>query len=99
MVVSKEAQNFMGTDSSTSTYDSFDSGSSWSGSDGDDVEAFSDAVVFRYCLDSTYDRSKFLRGAAPTFSKDDLVKLADKVSLYSGCSHHRYLNSWALYFH
>nr|CAB3500108.1 unnamed protein product [Digitaria exilis] len=89
MVVSKEAQNFMGTDSSTSTCDSFDSGSSWSGSDVDDVEAFSDAVVFRYCLDSTYDRSKFLRGAAPTFSKDDLVKLADKVSLYSGCSHHR----------
>ncbi|KAF8689166.1 hypothetical protein HU200_041948 [Digitaria exilis] len=89
MVASKEAQNFMGTDSSTSTCDSFDSGSSWSGSDVDDVESFSDAVVFRYCLDSTYDRSKFLRGAAPTFSKDDLVKLADKVSLYSGCSHHR----------
>ncbi|TKV94830.1 hypothetical protein SEVIR_9G321800v4 [Setaria viridis] len=89
MVVSKEAQDVMGTDSSTSNYDSFDSGSSWSGSDGDDIETFSDAVVFRYCLDSTYDRSKFLRGAAPTFNKDDLVKLADQVSLYSGCSHHR----------
>ncbi|CAN6300078.1 unnamed protein product [Urochloa humidicola] len=89
MAVSKEAQSGMGTDSSTSNYDSFDSGSSWSGSDGDDVETSSDAVVFRYCLDSTYDRSKFLRGAAPTFSKDDLVKFADQVSLYSGCSHHR----------
>ncbi|CAN6324512.1 unnamed protein product [Urochloa humidicola] len=90
MAVSKEAQNVMGTDSSTtSNYDSFDSGSSWSGSDGDDVETSSDAVVFRYCLDTTYDRSKFLRGAAPTFSKDDLVKFADQVSLYSGCSHHR----------
>jgi hypothetical protein len=98
MVVSKEAQDVMVTDSSTSNYDSFDSGSSWSGSDGDDVETFSDAVVFRYCLDSTYDRSKFLRVAAPTFNKDDLVKLADQVSLYSGCSHHRLLNSWALHF-
>ncbi|KAJ1296187.1 hypothetical protein BS78_01G280200 [Paspalum vaginatum] len=89
MVVSKESQNVMGTDSSTSNYDSFDSGSSWSGSDGDDVRTLSDAVVFRYCLDSTYDRSKFLKGAAPTVKKDDLVKLADQVSLYSGCSHHR----------
>ncbi|OQU93189.1 hypothetical protein SORBI_3001G496600 [Sorghum bicolor] len=90
VVVSKEAQNVMRTDSSTSNYDSFDSGSSWSGSDGDDgIETFSDAVVFRYCLDSTYDRLKFLRGAAPTVNKDDLVKLADQVSLYSGCSHHR----------
>ncbi|WVZ57699.1 hypothetical protein U9M48_008052 [Paspalum notatum var. saurae] len=89
MVVSKESQNVMGTDSSTSNYDSFDSGSSWSGSDGDDAETLSDAVVFRYCLDSTYDRSKFLKSAAPTVNKDDLVKLADQVSLYSGCSHHR----------
>ncbi|ONL93856.1 SH2 domain protein B [Zea mays] len=90
VVVSKEAQNVIGTDSSTSNYDSFDSGSSWSGSEGDDgIETFSDAVVFRYCLDSTYDRSKFLRGASLTVNKDDLVKLADRVSLYSGCSHHR----------
>lgn len=89
MALSKEAQNVMVTDSSTSNYDSFDSGSSWSGSDGDEIETFSDAVVFRYCLDSTYDRSKFLKGAAPTVNKDDLVKLADQVSLYSGCSHHR----------
>ncbi|PAN48377.1 hypothetical protein PAHAL_9G378600 [Panicum hallii] len=89
MVVSKEPQNAMGTDTSTSNFDSFGSGSSWSGSDVDDVETFSDAVVFRYCLDSTYDRSKFLRGAAPTFNKEDLVKLADEISLYSGCSHHR----------
>ncbi|KAL6641487.1 hypothetical protein ACP70R_019668 [Stipagrostis hirtigluma subsp. patula] len=89
MMVSKEAQHVMGTDSSTSDYDSFDAGSSWSGSDGDEVETFSDAVIFRYCLDSTYERSKFLRGAAPNVNKDDLLKLADQVSLYSGCSHHR----------
>lgn len=89
MVASKEAHKFVGTDSSTSDGDSFDAGSSWSGSDGDDVDSFSDAVIFRYCLDSTYERSQFLRGAAPTVNKEDLVKLADQVSLYSGCSHHR----------
>ncbi|KAK3153338.1 hypothetical protein QOZ80_2BG0170940 [Eleusine coracana subsp. coracana] len=89
MVASKEAHNIMGTDSSTSDGDSFDAGSSWSGSDGDDTESISDAVIFRYCLDSTYERSRFLTGAAPTVNKEDLVKLADQVSLYSGCSHHR----------
>ncbi|XP_062201325.1 SH2 domain-containing protein A-like isoform X2 [Phragmites australis] len=89
MVVGKEAHNVMWTDSSTSDYDSFDAESSWSGSDGDEVETVSDAVIFRYCLDSTYERSKFLRGAARTVNKDDLVKVADQVSLYSGCSHHR----------
>ncbi|TVU31639.1 hypothetical protein EJB05_23334, partial [Eragrostis curvula] len=89
MVVSKEAHNMMGTDSSTSGYDSLEAGSSWSGSDGDEIESFSDAVIFRYCLDSTDERSKFLRGAASTVNKDVLVKLADQVSLYSGCSHHR----------
>jgi hypothetical protein len=89
MVASREAHNIVGTDSSTSDCGSFDAGSSWSGSDGDEIETVSDEVIFRYCLDSTYERSKFLRGAAPTFNKDDLVKLADGVSLYSGCSHHR----------
>ncbi|GJM91517.1 hypothetical protein PR202_ga07894 [Eleusine coracana subsp. coracana] len=78
MVASKEAHNIMGTDSSTSDGDSFDAGSSWSGSDGDDAESISDAVIFRYCLDSTYERSKFLTGAAPTVNKEDLVKLADQ---------------------
>jgi hypothetical protein len=89
IVTSREGHNAVGTDSSTSDCDSFDAGSSWSGSYGDEVESVSDEVIFRYCLDSTYERSKFLRGAAPTFNKDDLEKLADQVSLYSGCSHHR----------
>lgn len=89
MVASKEAHNVMGTDSSTSDSESFDAGSSWSGSDADDIDSISDAVIFRYCLDSTYERSKFLRGVAPTVNNEDLVKLADQVSLYSGCSHHR----------
>ncbi|KAG8062952.1 hypothetical protein GUJ93_ZPchr0003g17435 [Zizania palustris] len=89
MVLDKGAQDVMGSESTASDSDSMDAGSSWSGSDGDEVESFSDAEVFRYCLDGTYERLKFLRGAAPSVNEDDLVKLANQVSLYSGCTHHR----------
>uniref|UniRef100_A0A0D9XMP0 SH2 domain-containing protein n=1 Tax=Leersia perrieri TaxID=77586 RepID=A0A0D9XMP0_9ORYZ len=89
MVLDKGAHDVMGFDSTASDSDSMDAGSSWSGSDGDEVESFSDTEVFRYCLDGTYERSKFLRAAAPSVNEDDLVKLANQVSLYSGCTHHR----------
>ncbi|XP_051197112.1 SH2 domain-containing protein A [Lolium perenne] len=78
------------TDSTTSDSDSIDGGSSWSGSDRDEVETFSDAMVFRYCLEGTCERSTFLKGAASSINVDDLIALANQVSLYSGCSHHRY---------
>uniref|UniRef100_A0A0E0E9S8 SH2 domain-containing protein n=1 Tax=Oryza meridionalis TaxID=40149 RepID=A0A0E0E9S8_9ORYZ len=89
MVLDKGAQDVMVSDSTASDYDSMDAGSSWSLSDGDDVESFSDAEIFRYCLDDTHERSKFLRAAAPSVNEDDLIKLANQVSLYSGCTHHR----------
>uniref|UniRef100_A0A0E0BDX7 SH2 domain-containing protein n=1 Tax=Oryza glumipatula TaxID=40148 RepID=A0A0E0BDX7_9ORYZ len=89
MVLDKGAQDVMVSDSTASDYDSMDAGSSWSLSDGDDVESFSDAEIFRYCLDGTHERSKFLRAAAPSVNEDDLIKLANQVSLYSGCAHHR----------
>ncbi|XP_052133929.1 SH2 domain-containing protein A-like isoform X1 [Oryza glaberrima] len=89
MVLDKGAQDVMVSDSTASDYDSMDAGSSWSLSDGDDVESFSDAEIFRYCLDGTHERSKFLRAAAPSVNEDDLIKLANQVSLYSGCTHHR----------
>lgn len=84
-----EAPSVTRTDSTASDTDSIDGGSSWSGSDGDEVETFSDAMVFRYCLDGTYERSTFLKGAASSINVDDLIALANQVSLYSGCSHHR----------
>lgn len=89
MVVGIEAQNALGTDSATSDSDSIDARSSWSGSDRDEVETFSDAMIFRYCLEGTNERSAFLRDTAASVDEDDLVKLAIQVSLYSGCSHHR----------
>ena len=77
------------TDSTASDSDSIDGRSSWSGSDRDEVESFSDAMIFRYCLEGTYERSAFLKGAASSINVDDLIALANQVSLYSGCSHHR----------
>jgi hypothetical protein len=77
------------TDSTSSDSDSIDGGSFWSGSDRDEVETVSDAMVFRYCLEGTYERSTFLKGAASSINVDDLIALANQVSLYSGCSHHR----------
>ena len=38
------------TESTMSDSDSIDARSSWSGSDKDEIEAFSDAMIFRYCL-------------------------------------------------
>lgn len=76
------------TESTMSGSDSIDA-SSWSGSDKDEVETFSDATIFRYCLEGTYERSTFLKGAASSINVDGLATLANEVSLYSGCSHHR----------
>uniref|UniRef100_A0ACD5TI81 Uncharacterized protein n=1 Tax=Avena sativa TaxID=4498 RepID=A0ACD5TI81_AVESA len=84
-----EAPSITRTDSTASDSDSIDGRSSWSGSDRDEVETFSDATIFRYCLEGTYERSTFLKGAASSTNVDDLVALANLVSLYSGCSHHR----------
>lgn len=84
-----EAQSVTRTDPAASDSDSMDARSSWSGSDRDEVETFSDAIIFRYCLEGTSQRSTFLRGAAASINVDDLITLANQVSLYSGCSHHR----------
>jgi hypothetical protein len=85
-----EAPSVTKTDSTGYDSDSIDGTSSWSGSEGDEVETFSDAMIFRYCLEGTYERSTFLKDAASCINVDDFVALANQVSLYSGCSHHRY---------
>ncbi|VAH06237.1 unnamed protein product [Triticum turgidum subsp. durum] len=83
-----EAQSVR-TESTMSDSDSIDARSSWSGSDKDEAETLSDAMIFRYCLEGTYERSTFLKSAASSINVDDLITLANEVSLYSGCSHHR----------
>ncbi|KAF6984184.1 hypothetical protein CFC21_002226 [Triticum aestivum] len=83
-----EAQSVR-TESTMSDSDSIDARSSWSGSDKDEAETLSDAMIFRYCLEGTYERSTFLKSAASSIIVDDLITLANEVSLYSGCSHHR----------
>ena len=79
----------MRTESTMSDSDGIDARSSWSGSDRVEAEPFSDAMIFRYCPEGTYERSTFLKGVASSINVDDLITLANEVSLYSGCSHHR----------
>lgn len=55
--------------------------------------ALADSMVFRYCLEGTWERSIILREALITASHDDIADFAKRVGLYTGCSHHRYLNN------
>ncbi|KAF3336046.1 hypothetical protein FCM35_KLT20553 [Carex littledalei] len=51
--------------------------------------ALADSLVFRYCLEGTWERSIILREALSTASDDDIADFAKRVGLYTGCSHHR----------
>ena len=53
--------------------DNIDARISWSGSDKDEAETLSDAMIFRYCLEGTYDRSTFLKGATSSINVDELI--------------------------
>jgi hypothetical protein len=55
--------------------------------------ALADSLVFRYCLEGTWERSIILREALSTASDDDMADFAKRVGLYTGCSHHRYLTN------
>ncbi|KMZ71500.1 hypothetical protein ZOSMA_17G00550 [Zostera marina] len=63
-------------------------------SDSENVDArvnpFSDEIVFKYCLDGTKERFFSLKEKAIYSTEKELADFADQVSLYSGCSHHRY---------
>lgn len=50
----------------------------------------SDVTIFRYCLGGLTERSLLLREIATTASDGEIVGFSDKISLYSGCSHHRH---------
>lgn len=50
----------------------------------------SDATVFKYCIEGTSERSMLLHRISLTMPDQDILKLADQVSLYTGCSHHKY---------
>ncbi|KDP39777.1 hypothetical protein JCGZ_04936 [Jatropha curcas] len=50
----------------------------------------SDLTIFKYCLGGLTDRALLLKEVAASASEEDLLRIANEVSLYSGCSHHRH---------
>uniref|UniRef100_A0A7N0VN92 SH2 domain-containing protein n=1 Tax=Kalanchoe fedtschenkoi TaxID=63787 RepID=A0A7N0VN92_KALFE len=49
---------------------------------------FTDPCVFKYCLGGLEERANILKELALSASDQDLKEFAQKVSMYSGCSHH-----------
>lgn len=52
--------------------------------------AFSDYLVFKYCLENMYNRSIFLKGTIMSRSDEDVADFAARVSQYTGCHHNGY---------
>lgn len=50
--------------------------------------SISDETIFKYCLGGLTDRAVLLKEVAISASEDELLKFAQEVSVYSGCSHH-----------
>lgn len=53
-------------------------------------ELISDFTIFRYCLGGLSERLFMLKEISLFVSEQDMVDMAEQVSLFSGCSHHRY---------
>ncbi|KAF6135542.1 hypothetical protein GIB67_015395 [Kingdonia uniflora] len=52
--------------------------------------SISDLTIFKFCLGGIYDRSLLLKDVAMSASDQEINNLAHQVSLYTGCSHHKY---------
>ncbi|CAN4103009.1 unnamed protein product [Withania somnifera] len=50
----------------------------------------SDLIVFKYCLADLNERRLLLKEMAMTAKEEELATFAERVSLFSGCSHHRH---------
>lgn len=55
-----------------------------------DAEGLSDIFVFKYCLENTYSRAAFLKGAVMGRSEQELSDFAKRVSHYTSCHHNGY---------
>lgn len=51
-------------------------------------KAVSDSITFRYCLAGSHERALLLKEFAVSASDEEVLELANQVSLYAGCSHH-----------
>ncbi|KAJ6835059.1 uncharacterized protein M6B38_123810 [Iris pallida] len=84
------SNNFGGTDSGPSDSESTDARNSESRTRIQTITPISDESTFRYCLEGEYERSILLKQMIDSASNEDIVKFAEQVCLYAGCSHHRY---------
>ncbi|XP_057830645.2 SH2 domain-containing protein A isoform X2 [Cryptomeria japonica] len=82
-----KSENFQGTNSiCDNIYAQKSAAMRFGASEG----AFSDYVVFKYCLENIFNRSLFLKGTVMSRSDQDVADFAACVSQYTGCHHNGY---------
>ncbi|XP_038975301.1 SH2 domain-containing protein A-like [Phoenix dactylifera] len=84
------SNNFEGTDGALSDSESTDARNYESRWTKEVMTPISDAVIFKYCLEGTYERLMLLKEMITSSSNEDITNFAEQVCLYAGCSHHRY---------
>nr|XP_019705286.1 SH2 domain-containing protein A isoform X3 [Elaeis guineensis] len=84
------SNNFEGTDGALSDSESTDARNYESRWTKEAMNPISDAVIFKYCLEDTYERLMLLKDMLTSASDEDITNFAEQVCLYAGCSHHRY---------
>ncbi|XP_039117364.1 SH2 domain-containing protein A-like isoform X2 [Dioscorea cayenensis subsp. rotundata] len=85
-----QLQNDDGSDVTPSDSESTDTGNSESRWAEHSTNPITDAVIFKYCLEGTEERSILLKGIISSASNQDVANFAEQVCLYTGCSHHRH---------
>ena len=84
-----QLQNDGGSDITPSDSESTDTGNSESGWTERSTNPITDAIIFKYCLEGTEERSILLKEIISSASNQDVANFAEQVCLYTGCSHHR----------
>ncbi|XP_038982447.1 SH2 domain-containing protein B-like isoform X2 [Phoenix dactylifera] len=84
------SNNFEGTDGALSDSESTDARDYESRWTKEAVNPISDAIMFKYCLEGTHERLMLLKEMITSANDEDITNFAEQVSLYAGCSHHRY---------
>ncbi|XP_021726916.1 uncharacterized protein LOC110694069 isoform X2 [Chenopodium quinoa] len=83
-------ENYGEIDSSASDSDSAGAGNTESKSFTCNIDLTSDLTIFRYCLGGLSERSIMLKESSLYASEQEIVEMAEKVSFFSGCDHHRH---------
>ncbi|XP_021773928.1 uncharacterized protein LOC110737886 isoform X1 [Chenopodium quinoa] len=83
-------ENYGEIDSSASDSDSAGARNTESKSFTCNIELTSDLTIFRYCLGGLSERSVMLKESSLYASEHEMAEMAEKVSFFSGCDHHRH---------